>query len=60
MRQQDVVIRVDEVDVASHNLSELWPLLSQKDKEELSITIKRGDDMKHFCFSLKTHDASAE
>jgi len=50
MRQQDVVIRVDNVDVASHSLSELWPLLSQKDKEELTITIKRGDDIEQFSF----------
>ncbi|MHC4646555.1 MAG: PDZ domain-containing protein [Planctomycetota bacterium] len=60
MRQQDVVIRVDDVDVASYTLSELWPLLSQKDKEQLTITIKRGDDIKQLSFNLKGQDASAE
>jgi hypothetical protein len=57
MRQQDVVIRVDDVDVASHTLSELWPLLSQKDKEELTITIKRGDDIKPISFSLQMKES---
>ncbi len=56
MRQQDVVIRVDEVDVASHTLSELWPLLSQKNREELTITVKRDDDIEQFSFSLNRHD----
>jgi hypothetical protein len=57
MRQQDVVIRVDDVDVASHTLSELWPLLSQKDEEELTITIKRGDDIKPISFSLQMKES---
>jgi C-terminal processing protease CtpA/Prc len=56
MRQQDVVIRVDNVDVASYSLSELLPLISQKDKEELTITIKRGDAIKQVSFTLNRQD----
>jgi hypothetical protein len=56
MRQQDVVIRVDEVDVASYSLTQLFPLFSQKDKEGFTITVRRGNDIKQISFSLNRQD----
>jgi hypothetical protein len=56
IRQKDIIIRVGDQDVASCSLTELLPLISQKDKEELTITIKRGDAIKQVSFTLNRQD----
>jgi hypothetical protein len=56
IRQKDIIIRVGDQDVASCSLTGLLPLISQKDKEKLTITIKRDDAIKQVSFTLNRQD----
>lgn len=54
IRQNDIILKLHDKNVASYSLTELLPLLSsQPDRENLVITIKRGDDIMQLSFALK-------
>jgi hypothetical protein len=57
IRQKDIIIRVGDLDVASYSLTELLPLISQKDEEKLTIAIKRGDGIKQISFRLQMKES---
>ena len=53
IRQNDIIVKIDGQDVTSYSLIEIFILVSQPDRENLTITIKRGDEIKEAFFVLK-------
>jgi hypothetical protein len=53
IRQNDIIVKIDGQDVTSYSLIEIFFLISQPDRENLTITIKRGDEIKEAFFVLK-------
>lgn len=62
IRQNDIIVKLDDQDVTSYSLTGLLTLLRllPTDIENLVITIKRGDDIKNFSFALKKHDTQVD
>ena len=53
IRQNDIIIKLDDQDVTSYSLTELVEFLSQLHKEEdkvITFTVKRGNETKHVSF----------
>ena len=49
----DIILKVDNNDANTYNILELRWLLMSKDKRNITMTIKRGDDVKDTSFLLK-------
>ena len=55
IRQDDIVLTVNDQDVTSYSMAKLYALISQAETEDFVIAMKRGDEIKDFSFALATN-----
>jgi len=53
IRSKDIILKADEKDANTYNIYDLRRLLMSEDKRNITMTIKRGEDVKDVTFLLK-------
>jgi len=53
IRSEDIILKVDDKDANTYNIYDLRRLLMSEDKRNITMTIKRGEDVEDTTFLLK-------
>ena len=53
IKANDIILKIDDKDANTYDMSELRRLLMSRDKHKILMTIKHGDDVKDVSFLLK-------
>ena len=53
MHTDDVIVQINNKDSNAYEMGEVRNILESKDGQEITMTIKRGDEIKEVSFQLK-------